>query len=484
MDASDDGDALYLRQSKGRAGIPRQRRETTAEAAKQGRSFSAEFCDKDTTAFQRVGAVRTEREHFLALLAWLPAHPGRQAWAWHADRFIRDTADAEALIRACAQGGNIIATRGGGSYDLATATGKRRLREDAVLGAYEVEHAIERITAKKLEQAAEGEWFGGPRPFGWEGIPSAPGDDRKFAGLRVREAEAELVRQAAGAVLSGTSIGAIERTWAALGITGTLGGPVTGQHIRRLLLRPRNAGILVHLGREAGPGTWPAILDEDVFRAVQSTLTDPTRLVTPGPERRWLGSGFYLCGVCGKTVKPHHVGAGTRGRAPRTVYRCPGHVSRSALPADEWVLDLMAARLARVEPAELPRDQAVPDANAIHAQIVVQRGLKGEAAGLFGQRAIDGAQLARITADADREIAALRLRLAQAVKASPLSGMPAGAEAIRGWLAGHHVSRQRVIAGELFAWVKVMPAERRGKPAGAKRGEPYFDRSAILYEWR
>jgi DNA invertase Pin-like site-specific DNA recombinase len=480
----DTGDALYLRQSKGRAGIPRQRRETTAEAEKHGRGFAAEFCDKDTTAFQRVGAQRTERADFLNLLAWLPANPGRQAWAWHADRFIRDTADAEALIRACAQGGNIIATRGGGTYDLTTATGKRRLREDAVLGAYEVEHAIERITARKREQAAEGEWFGGPRPFGWEGIPSAPGDERKFAGLRVREAEAQPLREAAAAILSGTSIAGIERDWRAQGITGTLGGAITGQHIRRLLLRPRNAGILVHLGREAGPGTWPAILDEPVFRALQATLTDPSRVTTPGPERRWLGSGFYQCGICHGPVKSHHAGAGTRkNRQPRPTYACIGHVARSAVPLDAWILDLMAARLATADQREVPRKKTVPDAGAIHAQIVVQRGLKDEAAGLFGQQAIDGPQLARITADADREIAALRDRLAAAVQASPLSGMPAGADEIRDWLAGLHVSRQRVIAGDLFAWIRIMPA-RHGKPPGVGRGEPWFDRSAIEYEWR
>ena len=70
------------------------------------------------------------------------------------------------------------------------------------------------------------------------------------------------------------------------------------------------------------------------------------------------------------------------------------------------------------------------------------------------------------------------------MKASPLTGMPAGAEEIREWFDGLHVSRQRTIAAEQFEWVRVMPAAARGKPPGVKRGEPYFDRSAIVYEWR
>ena len=476
--------ALYLRQSKGKAAIPRQRSYTTAHIEARGGRVVTEFTDKDSTAFQRPGEEPPDRDGFNALLAYVTANPGVRPAAWHIDRLIRSGADADRLVTACHRGDHVIETKGSGSYDLATATGRKHLRDDGSVAAHEVDHSIERILARKLEAAGEGLWSGGPRPFGWEPIPSAPGDDRKYAGLRIRETEARLIRDAAGAVLSGDSIGAIERAWRALGVTGTRGGPVTGQHIRRVLLRPRNAGICVHLGREAGPGDWPAILDEPVFRALQATLTDPGRNVSPGPERRWLGSGFYQCGICCQPLKSHHAGAGSRkNRTPRPAYACPGHVARSAIPLDGWILDLMAARLARVEPAELPRDQAVPDANAIHAQLVVQRGLKDEAAGLFGQRAIDGQQLARITADADREIAALRPRLAQAVKASPLTGVPVLAGEIRDWLAGLHVSRQRVIAAELFAWVRVMPA-RPGKPPGARRGEAYFDRSAIEYEWR
>lgn len=485
MDTSPPEYVLYLRQSKERAGTPRQRRETEQHLGRIGPYLIAgEFCDRDRTAFQAVGAKRPERERFTAMLAHLAAHPGIRIAAWDADRLIRSGADVEDLIRACVAGRHLIETCNGGTYDLSTANARRRIRHDATDAAHEVEHAIERITARKREQAADGEWFGGPRPFGWEGIPSAAGARGKFAGLRIRESEAQLIREAAAAVLAGTSVGAIERRWAALGVTGTLGGAITAQHVRRILLRPRNAGILVHLGREAGPGTWPAILDEFVFRALQATLLDSSRITTPGPERRWLGSGFYRCGICDGPMKSHHAGAGTRkNRQPRPTYACLGHVARSAVPLDAWILDLIAARLATADQKDAPREQTVPDAGAIHAQIVVQQGLKAEAAGLFSQRAIDGSQLARITADADRETAALRDRLAAAVHASPLSGMPAGAQEIRDWLAGLHVSRRRAIAGDLFAWVRVMPA-RHGKPPGVKRGEPWFDRSAIEYQWR
>src|ERR1039457_4305650 len=97
----------YLRQSKGRAGIARQRRETDQHLGRLGPyTPGREFCDKDRTAFQKVGASRPERERFAAMLAYLAAHPGARIAAWHADRLIRSGADAEDLIRVCAKGGH------------------------------------------------------------------------------------------------------------------------------------------------------------------------------------------------------------------------------------------------------------------------------------------------------------------------------------------------------------------------------------------
>ena len=57
----------------------------------------------------------------------------------------------------------------------------------------------------------------------------------------------------------------------------------------------------------------------------------------------------------------------------------------------------MAARLATADQREMPRDRAVPDTEPLHAQIVVQRGLKTRRPGCSTSRPSTAPQLARIT---------------------------------------------------------------------------------------
>jgi site-specific DNA recombinase len=475
-DPQPDEYVVYLRKSVGRAGVARQRTVTTAHLVRLGAVVTATFTDTDRTAFRKVGAARPEREGFDAMLAYLKAHPGTGIAAWHADRLNRDSEDTETLIRVCAGGNHLVQTPGGGSYDLSTATGRMRLRSDAVAAAYEVDHLVERVCERKAEHAGEGKWSGGPRPFGYEGIPPAAGEDGKYAGLRVRESEAQLIRDASAAVLNGTPLLSVAKRWTAAGVKGSRGGRWTGGMVRRTLLRPRNAGINVWQGAEGVPGKWPAIIDVTVFRGLQAVLGDPSRTVTPGPERRWLGGRLFQCGICHEPMPTHGAGHG------RMVYACTGHVSRSCHPVDEWVRDLLAARLATADQEKVPRSRSLPDSASLHAQVITWQKAKDELAEDKVAGIIDARQLAAGTARADREIAALNARLASAAGASPLAGMPVGAEEIRAWIAGRDIGRQRAIVASTMEWVRIMP--QSGRPRGAMQDGRYFDRSAVLYEWR
>lgn len=476
---------LYLRQSKGRAAIGRQRRETTDWITHKGGQVGAEFCDKDQTAYTKVGGERPDRKDFAALLAHVAAHPGRGIAAWHADRLIRGGEDTETMIRVCAAGDHLVETKGGGTYDLATATGRKRIRNDATDAAYEVDHLTERLSAMKAEHAQKGKWSGGPRPFGYEGILQEAGEPGKFRKLTIRESEARLIRAAALGVLAGASLKSVAAAWNAQGSTGAGGGEWNGRRVRRVLLRPRNAGIHVWQGSEGVTGDWPPILDVTVFRALQVMLDDPARKTGPGPERKWLGGGFCQCGICGEPVITHAAGngrLGPGGMSRRTVYMCRGHIARSAAPVDAWIGELVCARLAAADTSRLIRPRPTTDTAAMHARIITLRENIDKLAGKNVLGIVDDRQLAAGTAEGHREISALRASIAAAAGASVLAGMP-GPDGIRAWWAGLPVSRQRAIAMEQFARVAIMPAGR-GRPAGSKRGEPYFDRSAIVCEWR
>ena len=198
---SDQDFALYLRKSNGRKAVPRQRSLTTMHITGMGGRIIAEFTDADKTAFRKPDGAQPVRDDFTRMLAMLRANPGLGVAAWHADRLTRNDEDTAELIRVCAAGGHLVVTHSGGSYDLSTANGRKRLRDDASAAIYEVDHNRERVLAARAEVAADGRWLGGKRPFGWEldpnpvdedGEPMLDDDGKPVHGiLRLRQPEAD-----------------------------------------------------------------------------------------------------------------------------------------------------------------------------------------------------------------------------------------------------------------------------------------------------
>jgi site-specific DNA recombinase len=143
-----------------------------------------------------------------------------------------------------------------------------------------------------------------------------------------------------------------------------------------MLRRPRNAGLASY-GDETFPAEWTAIVPETAWRAVVSILSNPERRTnTTGSSRvRWLGSGLYVCGICGEpALRVTHSGGGKRQPA----YRCKvrdntrqsGHVTRAAQQLDDYVERIIVARLQRSDVAELFTEAAgcEVDTTALHAE--------------------------------------------------------------------------------------------------------------------
>src|SRR3982751_219015 len=122
---------MYLRLSKGRAGIDRQRRENQVRAKRLKWRIVAEFEDRNTTAFMHALAKkRVIRDDYLAMLDYLrgdqrPVPLG--VLGWHADRIHRDVSEVQGFIRICAAGQHPVETAVSGGYDLTTAMGRKRL---------------------------------------------------------------------------------------------------------------------------------------------------------------------------------------------------------------------------------------------------------------------------------------------------------------------------------------------------------------------
>lgn len=81
---------------------------------------------------------------------------------------------------------------------------------------------------------------------------------------------------------------------------------------------------------------WTPIVLPDVWESVQDRLDNVARVTNKkGTDRKHLGSGLYLCGVCGQKVHGHS-----------TRYRCAGHVMRSREQVDAFVVEIIRRHLA------------------------------------------------------------------------------------------------------------------------------------------
>jgi site-specific DNA recombinase len=273
----------------------------------------------------------------------------------------------------------------------------------AVLNAAEVRKLKRRVNERLDENAARGR-PSGSRPFGYRHGVTDTGDKT----LSVVEEEAAIIVESADRFLAGWSLANIARELRARGVTGpylmkvtasgrrytrargasdpvitedgtpiedggvplTRPGTITANSVRSWLTSPTIAGRRVHRGVDVGAGNWPAILDADVFAAVQHRLAAPRRVTTVHgaeyevqptrntPARRYLLSGGTLaCGICGAPLIGTMKQRRKSGRLLATVpyYTCHpkaggrGCVGVLADPVDALVVETLLAALDKPE---------------------------------------------------------------------------------------------------------------------------------------
>lgn len=387
--------------------------------------------------------------------------------AWHTDRLHRSPAELEDYIAACEPNGVATHTVKAGPLDLSTPSGRMVARTLGNHARYEVEHAVERMKRAKQRSAESGKWKGGRRPFGYEAD-----------GVTIREEEAALIRSAADAILSGASVQSVAREWNAAGSTTTTGKPWSLAAPRRILLRPRNAGLMEHNGEVVGAAEWPAILEPEKWRAVVGILTNPSRRTNPGPSaRKWLGSGIYRCGECGQGLR-----ASSRGSA-QGVYRCTdGHVVRSRSEVDDLVTAVIVERLRRPDVRDLLRvSAAAPDVSELERRAVLLRERLDQLAGMFAEGAIDAQQLGAGTKALKDELQTVRDMIAAAYRGSALEDVADSPDPGAAWLDAPLDRRRAVLA--LLAEVTIDKAAS-GRPKGWQPGESYFRPETVRIEWK
>lgn len=424
------------------------------------------FEDNDLSAYS--GKPRPD---YIRMLEGLEAGGGECVIAWHTDRLHRSPAELERYIDICEPRRVETRTVKAGHLDLTTATGRMIARQLGVQARYEVERMIERQKRSRDQMAQMGKHFGGRRPFGWE-----------IDGMTPVPHEAECIQSAARSVLAGASLYSIQRDLRAREILTSAGGPWSASEIRKMLLRPRNAGIVVHRGKEVGPAQWPAALDEPTWRSVVAVLTDPSRKIGPrGNARVALGGGLYECGDCGLTVVSSTDGSGNHpDRARMLNYRCQTqkHVSRRRDLVDDVVQLAVLERLSLPDAVDLlaAREDPVDVRGAQEARRQARLTLDG-LAGALGRGELDMRSWSLASEAARQRIAEAEEVLSKAVKVNPVAALLAADDVEEAW-NGLDLSRKRAVISYLMT-VTINRARRGRQPGGG-----YWDPNSVQIAWK
>lgn len=464
--------AIYLRISddrEGRAlGVERQDEDVRRLAKREGDTIVGVYKDNDIGASIK---SRKPRPDYRRLLADARAGHFTKIIAYTSSRLTRRPREHEDQIELAQHYGITFAYVASPTFDLNTSAGRRVARSLAAHDAGEAEDISERVQRAKEQSALDGRYRGGRRPFGFESD-----------GVTIRESEAELVRLAADAILAGDSLDSLARQFNDSGSTTTMGRAWTSVGVRRLLLRPRTAGLVEQHGEIVATAVWEPLVPPEKWRTVRSILTDPSRLTHTRTSMRWLGSSLFVCGVCGDVMR----GAAVSGPAYKTgnakmAYRCRAraHLSRAAQPVDDLVADVVIARLSRPDAVEmLTDDDNSEDLSALYARASTQRSKLDELTALYAEDAITARQLADGTSRINQTLADIESQIAEATSTSVLSGI-VGVDDVKGAWDQLPVPRRKAIVDALMT-VTLLKDHRRGR----KPGGGYFDPELVQITWK
>jgi DNA invertase Pin-like site-specific DNA recombinase len=323
---------IYARISQDRddtqAGVKRQLADCRKLAKDMGLQVVGEFIDNDVSAMSK-----KRRPEYEAMLELVKAGTASAIVCWATDRLYRKTRDLEALIDDI--GLAAVFTCKSGEVDLSTSDGRMFARMMGAVAQGASEKAGERIARARQQAAAEGRFQGGTRRFGFE-----------KDGVTIRKDEAKALARAFDLLLGGRSVGWVARDLQRQGFKGSMGRPMDGTTIKRMMLSPRYVGLCSYKGKVTGPAVWPAIVSEDVFNQAKAILLIHRPKFAParGSAPVSLLGGILFCPRC---EKPMYATTAQRKNHKHPVYQCKiGCSSRGREYVDEFIEQVIITRLA------------------------------------------------------------------------------------------------------------------------------------------
>ena len=305
------------------------------------------YSDNNRSAWQK----NRSRPQWDRMLADVDAGKIDAIVVYHGDRLVRQPYDLEILLRL-ADGKGIQLASPTGTRDLDHAEDRTMLRVLTAFATGESDSTSRRKKDQYKRLRAQGIVRAGGRGGRAYGF-------KPDGGTHVPE-ETAVIREAAARVLAGEGAGSICADLTARGIVTVTGIPFAHGTLRKLLARPRYAGLMPDGEHEAA---WEPVLERSQWEAVRAVLSDRAAGFGYATNaRKYLLSGLAECGAegCGSLLQIRQ-SKGRKGKAAIIGYGCtePGcrKVYRSQPMLDHYVAQRVVLLLGREDNPvpQLPR---------------------------------------------------------------------------------------------------------------------------------
>jgi len=454
--------AVYLRISDDKTGealgIARHREDCLRLCAQKGWG-PVEYVDNDTSSKAGV-----DRPAYRQMLSDIASGALQAVVCWHTDRLTRVPIEGEQFMDLVARMGierNLATVTG--EIDLSTDDGRFMFRIMGAVARKEMERKSARHKSASRQKARMGKAHSTGRAFGYNTNGT----------LKTNEANA--IRAAHIAMLAGATLYGIAAQWNQQGLTSTRGNRWTGRTVRQVLINGRYAGLRFHLGELVTDDTgqpvkveWKPIVDRDTWEQTRALLSAPARFTGKSSGRRHLLTGLAVCGECGSKM-----GSMSRSSGRGSGYICKTcyGVSRAMEPTDQFVIDVIAALLAR-EDAAVVLAKPRPDTSALTDEVNRLRARIASAEQDYNDDLITARQMNAKIEQAKARLAEVDAKLLNATASRALEGLVGKADAAARF-AKLSLDRRRKVVDTLCE-VTIRKARR-----GAR-----FDDRLIEITWR
>lgn len=374
-----------LGKSGEREGVERQERDCRELCRFQGYDIYDVYIDDSISAHGTALKQSKERPEYERMIQDFRDGKFEIIVAWKFDRISRSNDETNQLLRDAKSRSLSICTTDLGEQQLSDSSGKFLLQLSSSLAEFESSRKSERTKALYADRANQGLMRSNPnRSYGYDNHNNIIPEEAAIVRLIYETFDKGSSANAITRALRGEDDGTLPNfplaiptrvadalakgeeppnlKWSERSTRNILRNPKYAQYVyhaptrddgrhqsyasdwRKWIVRDDNGEIVRGKNFEA-------IVDEDLWWRVQDrldqNLTDSHgSLIKRHPARKSIGSGLYLCGVCGKPLKTGGR-ANFRGHDYGMTLYCKGHMSRMSFHVDNFVLAAIRKRLAR-----------------------------------------------------------------------------------------------------------------------------------------